>query len=295
LRYQALASGSNGNCAVVDTPKGAILIDAGISRKRIIKGITKLGIPVKMVKYILITHAHWDHIQGLPVLSDHLKARVVATPESIQEIRKMKRLDPRYECVADNAVPIMLNKTIELDNFTVTSHPTIHDIAGATGFTMDLPEEIRLSYVTDTADVTPSFVTDMKNSDVLVIESNHNISMLEKSRRPYFLKKRIKETHLSNTKTIEILQKAISDQTKAIILAHLSGECNHPKLVCDKISKYKSECDVNGDWNWVVCTRQDRSSILQLTPDTYSLEGGVTNYTFRKHYRNHDLQGYFDH
>jgi phosphoribosyl 1,2-cyclic phosphodiesterase len=280
---------------VVDTPKGAILIDAGISRKRIIEGITKLGIPVKRVKYILITHAHWDHIQGLPVLSDHLKARVVATPESIQEIRKMKRLDLRYERVADNAVAIELGKTIELEHFTMTSHPTIHDIPGATGFTMDLPEELRLSYVTDTADVASSFATDMKNSDVVVLESNHNVSMLEKSRRPYFLKKRIRETHLSNAKTIEILKKSTSDRTKAIILAHLSGDCNHPKLVCDNIRKYQIECEINNNWNWVVCTRHSKSSLLHLTDEKFILDGGVNNFTYKEYYKNHDLEGYFDH
>ncbi|MHA2251910.1 MAG: MBL fold metallo-hydrolase [Candidatus Kariarchaeaceae archaeon] len=294
MKFQALASGSNGNCSVLQTSKGSILIDAGISRRRIIKGITQLNIPLNQVKYILITHAHGDHIQGLPVLSDYLKAKVVATPDTIQEIRSLKYRDPRYEKVANQAIPIEFEETLKLDFLQVKSHPTVHDIAGASAYSVTSnANDFTLSYATDTNDIPQTLVEDMVNSDIIVIESNHDVNMLDKSRRPIFLKRRIKKTHLSNAKTRKILSDVISKRTKAVFLAHLSGDCNSPYLVSKDIKEFHSNSDFE-KWNWIVCTRWDKSSLYASDMSRIMVTGGLCDSTFENVYKNRDLDVYFD-
>ena len=280
MRFQALASGSNGNCSVLNTPKGSLLIDVGISRKRIFEGISNLNISRKDIKYILITHAHTDHILGLPVLCDYINASVVATTQTIGQILKLSYLDSRYDEIAKNAIPLSYESPKELKWFNITAHPTIHDIAGSSAFTVDY-KDFRICYATDTAGLTSNLIDDMQSSDIIVLESNHDLNMLKKSRRPISLKKRIRNNHLSNKKSIELLTKIISKQTKAVFLAHLSGECNTPEIVIDQIENfrnhYKNANSAKKYWEWVICTRWSMSSEYIYKNGNFELINGLSS------------------
>lgn len=292
MQFQSLASGSNGNCSVWDTPDGAIIFDAGISRKRIINGLNNLNVEPKSVKYVCITHAHYDHVNGLPVLMNYLKnARVVATSQTIDELIKLKKKDIRYQNIANKAIPVEFNDTIELSNrFNISSFPAKHDIDGASGFQIiHNKSDFTVSYVTDTAAISSDFVDAMSQSDIFFLESNHDVDLLSKSRRPYWLKQRIKETHLSNNKFLQLAKQIISDRTKAVYLGHLSGECNDESIVVDQMKKFTKVQPVN----WVVCTRASESAKFTLKKHNYEIQGGLSNFTEDKNPIDNGLDSFY--
>lgn len=295
MLLQALASGSNGNSFVISSGDLTVLIDAGISRRRIIDGLITLDIDLSTVKYILITHAHSDHIAGLPVLHAYLDFKVVATEETIIELRKLTRLDHRYKIIVDNAIVIDYNKNLPLEGLDVLGFETDHDIDGSAGFNLYFHDEaLSISYTTDTAGVIPEFKQVMRMSDFILIEANHDKEMLKNSRRPYFLKERIKKTHLSNVSTIKILESVISKQTKALFLGHLSGECNTPNTVGKLISRFQSYCKEKvpekSNWKWIICTR-DESSTLVKYDNSLSLSGGLNEISYIKTEENTENMG----
>lgn len=277
---QALASGSNGNAFIINDGETSILIDAGISRKRIIKGILDLNISLESLRYVLITHAHTDHVGGLAVLNDHLTFEVVATEGTIQEIKKLQRIDPRFAKVANNAFSIEDEGTVEINGIVIESYRALHDIAGAVGFSVIFENGIRVSYTTDNQHITTQFQKAMRQSDFIILESNHNRILLDNSRRPPYLKERIKKTHLSNKQMAGILNGVITERTKCVFLAHLSGECNSPGHVCDVMISLKNHFDRSpkkpSEWRWVVCTREESSSLVTYD-GILTLEGGLND------------------
>ncbi|OLS27471.1 MAG: putative metallo-hydrolase YycJ [Candidatus Heimdallarchaeota archaeon LC_2] len=292
MQFQSLASGSNGNCSVWDTPNGAIIFDAGISRTRIIKGLNNLDVEAKSVKYIFITHAHWDHVNGLPVLMNYLEnARVVATSQTINELTKLKKNDIRYQNIANKAIPVEFDDTIELSNrFSVSCFPAEHDIAGASGFQIKHKKsDFTVSYITDTASLSLDFVDAMSHSDIFFLESNHDLELLNKSRRPYWLKQRIKSTHLSNNKFLHLAKQIISDRTKVVYLGHLSGECNDEFIVAEQMKKFTKVQPVN----WVVCTRSRESAKFISTKFGFEIQGGLTNINDDRIKSDHSLASFF--
>lgn len=276
MQFQSLASGSNGNCSVWETPHGSVLFDAGISRKRVIKGLENLKINPQNVKYVCITHAHWDHINGLPVLMNYLKnARVVATSQTINELVKLKRRDSRFNYLATKAIPVEFNDTIKLGkNFEISCFPAVHDIDGASGYRIEnIKNKFAISYITDTAAISSDFVDAMSDSDIFFLESNHDTELLDKSRRPFWLKSRIRKTHLSNDKFFQLCKQIMSERTKVVYLGHLSGECNDENLLYDQMQKFTKQTPLN----WVISTRTRPSSLFKMAKDILKIEGGLSN------------------
>ncbi|MHA2101428.1 MAG: MBL fold metallo-hydrolase [Candidatus Kariarchaeaceae archaeon] len=292
MQFQSIASGSNGNCSVWDTSQDAILFDAGVSRKRIINGLKTLEIKPSKVKYVCITHAHWDHINGLPVLMDYLKkAKVVATSETIEELIKLKTKDSRFMYIANKAIPVEFHDTIQLSNkFEISCFPAEHDIDGASGFRVNqIKTDFAVSYVTDTAAISSDFVEAMSDSDLFFLESNHDNELLDKSRRPYWLKNRIRKTHLSNNKFLELSKQIISDRTKVAYLGHLSGECNDENLVYNQMAEFSKKYPIN----WVISTRSRESSIFKMARNILTIEGGLSNFNDDRNLDTSVLDNYF--
>ena len=101
ISVQALASGSNGNCFLISNKTDALLIDAGISRKRILESLKKINVPKENIKGVLVTHTHSDHISGLPVLANYIDAPVITTSPSISELYRLSSRDDSYRKIAN--------------------------------------------------------------------------------------------------------------------------------------------------------------------------------------------------
>ena len=188
---------------------------------------------------------------------------------------KLKKRDSRYQYIAEKAIPVEFDKTVELSNrFSLSCFPAEHDIDGASGFQVKhTKSDFTVSYMTDTASLSLDFVDAMSHSDISFLESNHDIELLNKSRRPYWLKQRIKKTHLSNNKFLQLAKQIISDRTKAVYLGHLSGECNDESIVVKQMEKFTKVQPVN----WVVCTRSRESAKFVSTKSGFDIQGGLTN------------------
>jgi phosphoribosyl 1,2-cyclic phosphodiesterase len=250
--FHVIASGSNGNASVISTPEGSLLIDDGISRKRYLVGLQQLDIPLEDIKGILVTHGHSDHVQGLPVLSVVIKAPVYCTLGTKNRFLANKHLDKRWLTIANQSIISSPGSTFDIGSFSITSLSTKHDADESVGFQISYKDE-KMTILTDTGALTPTHLQALEESSIALVEMNHDVHELLTSRRPLFLKRRIRACHLSNEETISNLDQLVESNIKNLYIGHLSGECNSPELVKESITVWEEEQSV--PWNWFICRR----------------------------------------
>lgn len=227
LRFCSIASGSKGNCYVVMADETILLIDAGISGKKIFRGLEELGIEPEQVDGVLVTHEHSDHTKGIKmVCKKGAEAKVYANRATWNQIVE-ERFDDRL-CEFEN------NEPFYIANLEVMPFSIHHDAVDPVGFTITYKGR-RLSVLTDTGHVTSDIYNHIKNSDLVVLESNHEVNILKVCRYPYKTKMRIlgDEGHLSNETAANIIVDLVGKdggKHKTFLLAHLSMENNTPEM-----------------------------------------------------------------
>lgn len=223
MEFFSLASGSSGNAALLRTADAAVLLDAGISARRITKALDVLGTPVSALSAILITHEHADHIAGLRVLCKKCTAPVYAARGTVEALREAV---PEGQLFAFDAPG-----SFSLGALTVTAFCVSHDALDPVGFRIDAPDG-SLGLLTDTGVVPEAAEAALRGVDALVLEANHDCGMLASGRYPYPLKRRIggEYGHLSNLDAAELAVRAAQSGTREIVLAHLSKENNTSEL-----------------------------------------------------------------
>ena len=221
MKIKVLASGSKGNCSLIETASTRFLIDIGITYQRLKKELEKMNLTVDDIDALLLTHAHNDHTSGLKVLLKHTNFKIYANKEIIKELTV--DIDKERIELYDN---LMHLKSTELTIFK-----TSHDAKGSVGFLIT-ENNNSLVYITDTGYLNRKYFPLLENKNIYYIESNHDEKMLMDGPYPYYLKQRIlsDEGHLSNETTAKYLKKLVGDATKYIILAHLSEHNNKEEL-----------------------------------------------------------------
>ncbi|MFQ5980308.1 MAG: MBL fold metallo-hydrolase [Candidatus Heimdallarchaeota archaeon] len=263
IRFRVIASGSNGNSAYISTPEGTLLIDAGISRKRIINALQEDKIPLNDVIGILVTHAHTDHCQGLPVLCDHLKGvPLLFTSGTKDVLHSYNSRDPRYAKISDNSYLLSFDEPFMTGNFSVTSLRTTHDVQGSAAFQISY-KDTKVTFLTDTGKIETKHLKALKESSIVLVEMNHDITALNTSRRPIWLKKRVRSAHLANSETIEILDSLIDSEIRGFFIGHVSGECNSPKLVAESLGEWQLARSI--PWNWYFCHRDRSGEVVEYS------------------------------
>lgn len=225
LKVATLASGSSGNCTVVSDGKVHILIDAGISARRIVTGLRELEIDAKDVAAVLITHEHSDHICGLPVLCRQLGADLYTTEGTARQIcYRTAGLEQRFR-VFDPG------ERFAVGDLVVESFATSHDCACPVGYTVSDGAR-KLALCTDTGKVTRSMLGAIQGADTLIGEFNYDVDMLRSGPYPAHLKERILSDHghLSNELGGKLAAWAVEQGTGRVIMAHLSKENNLPSV-----------------------------------------------------------------
>ena len=220
MRLCSIASGSSGNCIYTGSEKTHLLIDAGISAKKIEEGLQKLQVSGKDLQGVLITHEHADHVKGVGILARRYGLPLYATAGTIAKMEQMKSL---------GKVDKELYQVIRADQKF-----RIGDVE-----------------VTDLGVYNNYIVESLKKLDVLLLEANHDVQMLEVGPYPYPLKQRILGEcgHLSNESAGQLLCKVLHDGLRKIYLGHLSKENNYAKLAYETVRleidlgdvKYKAE------------------------------------------------------
>lgn len=220
-----LFSGSSGNCTYIENKDTAILVDAGVSAKKITEALNSRGLETEKIKAVFVTHEHTDHINGLRVFCSKNNIPAFMTKGTYEGIidgdHSLQKVD----------VNILEDET-DLKDFGVKYFHTMHDVNESCGYTFDLGNK-KIGVCTDLGVVTDEVHNALKECDTVLLESNHEIQMLQNNALyPFPLKRRImSETgHLSNNACAEEIEKLIKQGATRFILAHLSKENNLPHL-----------------------------------------------------------------
>jgi len=225
VRLTVLGSGSSGNSAYVETDEARILIDAGFSLRETRKRLAAIGRGPENLTGILITHEHSDHITGLAALTEKLRIPVYCNRATKDAIEFQLRV--RLECRLFET-----GSTFELGDVTVEAFNIPHDAQDPVGFLLRTSAGT-IGFITDLGHATRLVIDRARAANVLVLESNHDVKMLQDCpRRPWSLKQRIlgRHGHLSNEAAADAAEAIMSSGLRHLYLGHLSRECNRPEL-----------------------------------------------------------------
>lgn len=255
IRFCSLASGSSGNCQYIETDRIKLLIDAGLSGRKIENSLKSIGISPEDINGILVTHEHKDHIKGVGILSRRYNLPIYANESTWKAMA-----NDIGEISINNIKIFKTEEEFELKDLAILPFKTSHDSIEPVGFCFYY-KNVKLSLVTDTGYVSEDIKNKIYNSDLLVIESNHDIEMLKMGRYPWFLKKRIlgDTGHLSNDLAGEVISEVFSGKRQKVLLAHLSKENNFPELAYQTVVNILREKGIKlGDDIILELTQRDR-------------------------------------
>lgn len=224
VTFYPLSSGSSGNSYYLSAGEGqgGLLIDAGISARRIRTALCEAGIDPAGLRGILITHDHADHVAGLRVLAKQLRIPVYATAGTLERLAAM--LEPTTRLLP-------LEEMQEVAGMQVQPFATQHDAPDSCGFRIEAGSRT-IGFATDLGCVTPTVWEHLLGSHLTVLESNYEDSVLMNCGYPYYLKQRIRSEygHLSNAEAARTVAELAQRGTAHFVLAHLSRESNTPAL-----------------------------------------------------------------
>jgi len=263
MRLCSIASGSSGNCIYVGSDSTHLLVDTGISKKRIEESLVELEVKGEELNGILITHEHSDHIQGLGVFCRKYEVPIYATKGTIAGICACKTLGKMPEGLFRE---ISSDETFDVGDLTVKPFAISHDANEPTGFRIE-QEQKAVAVATDLGIYDDYIVENLKGLDAVVLEANHDIHMLEVGPYPYPLKRRVlgDHGHLSNELSGRLLCKILHDKMKHVVLGHLSRENNFPELAYETVKLEVTMSNTPFDGNDIplmVAERDKMSKIL---------------------------------
>lgn len=225
----ALSSGSSGNCFLISNNEKSILIDAGISCKKIEKSFEMVGKNISSLNGIFITHEHSDHIIGADVLARKYNIPIFTTKNLAKN---------NFVCENKDLIQtITKNDNLLMDGMEIISFPKIHKAIDPVGFSILNPKTgKRASIITDVGNVCENISKQVSCADILFFESNHDEKMLENGKYPYYLKKWISgnDGHLSNTQSALCVLENSKNKMSHLILSHLSEHNNTPEIALRK-------------------------------------------------------------
>ncbi|MDD7182589.1 MBL fold metallo-hydrolase [Peptostreptococcus porci] len=238
MKYCSIGSGSSGNCHYVGYKNTNILIDAGLSGKKIIEGLQDIDVDAKNLNGILITHEHVDHIKGVGILSRKFNLPIFANYNTWMSIRdKIGKVDENNIIIFEN------DKSYSINDIAIKPFSITHDAVDPVGYSMINERGEKLSIATDTGQITDTIRENVLDSKLVVLESNYDKEMLLMGSYTYALKKRVMSNigHLSNEDASKFAVELINKGTEKILLAHLSRENNFPALAYETSNHILSE------------------------------------------------------
>ncbi|MBQ1477156.1 MAG: MBL fold metallo-hydrolase [Erysipelotrichaceae bacterium] len=222
-----VASGSTGNCIYLEIGPYHLLIDMGAGYRKVRDALSKNGRDIEKIDAVFLTHGHNDHIKGALPISRHTSCRVYTNETIMYPIRDI----PSERVVLETEREREVLPGLKVKMFTVP-----HDYVKTCGYTFTWQEK-KIGYVTDCGRMNEKIFEELKGSDVVVLESNHDVKMLKEGPYPYYLKKRILSEygHLSNDDCADTVRGLYENGTRNFLLAHLSRHNNTPEKAYETI------------------------------------------------------------
>ncbi len=227
MKIKVLASGSKGNCTYIESNNTKLLIDVGINYNKLSEYFEKESLDLNSLDGILISHTHKDHLGGLASLIKKVATKVFIKEDLFSEVKKI---------IPKENIELVDNDFV-LGDFSINLFSTSHDVPNS-GYILDDGKN-SLVYITDTGYINRKYIPLTTNKTVYIIEYNHDEKMVMQGPYPYILKERVlsDKGHLSNTYSTNYLTKVVGDNTKYIILAHISENNNTEELAYETAVK----------------------------------------------------------
>lgn len=242
IKLIPLFSSSKGNCTYIETDTTSLLVDVGISCKRLINKLEELNINPETIEAILVTHEHSDHVKGIKVFANKYKIPVYATAKTWDYLKTSITLSESQTRIF---VP---NYCFNIGNIKVQPFNIPHDAVDPCGFSFYSNGE-KVTVATDLGCINEYLISNMLQSQSILLESNHDVNMLKAGPYPWALKQRIIGNfgHLSNDTSAKLVEILAKNGTKNFILGHLSEENNFPELARETICSYLKTNNINID------------------------------------------------
>jgi len=247
-----LFSGSGGNSTYIGGAGGGILVDAGVSARRLGAALCGMGVDPRRVGAVFVTHEHIDHVRGLRVLCERHQIPVFATEGTLRALERQELLTGKMQVAA------MPAGGLEVGGLLVRCFRTSHDADEPCGFACEAEGGEKFAVATDTGVLTGETRQALLGCDTVVLESNHEVTMLQNGPYPYFLKRRILSDrgHLSNAACADFLSQLLRRGTGRFYLAHLSRENNTPEVAyaCAKAAFDAAGARAGIDYELTICS-----------------------------------------
>jgi phosphoribosyl 1,2-cyclic phosphodiesterase len=228
-----LGSGSRGNATFVKTERVRLLIDAGMSRKEIAKRLESIGEDPDGIDAVLITHEHGDHSGGLKILLKDLPVQAFLTTGTIRALHA-----EQYEMNGSKLVPVSPGIPFTVGDVEIFPFSVPHDAAEPVAFSISCGG-MKITQLTDIGYMPDHVAEQLRGSNVLILESNHDLEMLRVGPYPWNLKQRLigRYGHLSNTAVGRFIRDQYDGTAGHVLLAHISSKNNHPEIAKQEASR----------------------------------------------------------
>lgn len=256
LKFCSLYSGSSGNSSLIQSKDINILIDAGVSGKKIIEALASINVDIETISAILITHEHSDHTQSISTLSKKYNIPVYANKKTWNAM-----LDKKDKMPKEQIAYFQNNYSFTLSDLTILPFDIPHDAADPCGFCIS-DADSKISIATDIGHMTNSILNHLKNSDLVLLEANYEPEVLKYSSYPYRLKERIASPigHLSNIDAGKTINYLADYGVKNVLIGHLSNENNFPELAYRSVLEQINHQDLNLN----IASRFKPSTVFEL-------------------------------
>lgn len=256
-----LYSGSSGNSIFISSECGSVLVDAGLPGKSIEKALKDIDEDAAKIDGIFVTHEHIDHVKGVGVMSRRYDIPIYANELTWKGMAK------NIGKIKEENIRIINKESIYIKDMHISCFPIPHDAADPMGYTVSCGNK-KVSVATDLGHFSKEVENAVKNSDVVLLESNHDVGMLKFGPYPYSLKRRILSDigHLSNDACGEAIVSMIKYNTKRVILGHLSKTNNYPELAYETVVSVLRENGVklNDDISVYMAERDMPSNYIEF-------------------------------
>ena len=257
LTFQTFASGSSGNAALLSQGETHVLIDMGISCRRITQALGALGLRPETLSAVCVTHEHRDHVSGLDTFVKKYRTPVLCSAGTARQ------LSYRIAGIELQLAPFVCGDVLTLGDLTVRTFPLSHDVSDGAGYRFDGPEG-SLGVLTDTGYITDGAREALLGVDFLMLEANHDVECLRAGPYPYQLKERVLGAcgHLSNAAAARFACESAARGTCQILLAHLSAENNTPAMAKNAVGRALAAAGYKGTLS--VAPRSEAGPVYQI-------------------------------